>query len=583
MAAAEWSFCFEGRILVPKERNKKRAMLKEGYSPEGGREMAYRTLYRAWRPQTFDQVLGQDHVCRTLKNAISNGRLAHAYLFCGPRGTGKTSTAKILAKALNCEHGPTPQPCDECSLCVRIREGYCLDVLEMDAASNRGIDEIRSLRDQVRLTPTEARYKVYIIDEVHMLTAEAFNAFLKTLEEPPPRVVFILATTEPERIPATILSRCQRFDFHRLTAETIAQRLEEVAVAEELTLEPRTAMLLARSAEGSLRDGLGLLDQCISFCGSTIGHQDVLELLGVPAGEALTCLLGAIGQGEAGSVLTMLADLRTQGKDPRLLLKHLTFWLRNLLLIKVCREPEPLLALSKEEIAGLRDEAKHWRFDRIAAALTTLTEQENVIRLAAQPWIVLEAALVGLCLPGSSVVLDKETIAHEIPVAVSQGQVGKAVATKTVLPQQPTMEPAKMAGNTVTTGPLSAAADDTALENIRAVWGRVLEEVKTKGPALEAVWRYGQPQAVQDNVLLVVFEAEGIKNVAAQPDKTAALEEALYKVLKTELKVRPETAVAAAEVKAAATKALPPEAPGIVEARALFGADKVIVRKESEE
>jgi len=560
-----------------------------GYLPEGGREMAYRTLYRAWRPQTFAQILGQDHVCRTLQNAIANGRLAHAYLFCGPRGTGKTSTAKILAKALNCEQGLTPEPCDECSLCVRIREGYCLDVLEMDAASNRGIDEIRALRDQVRLTPTEARYKVYIIDEVHMLTAEAFNAFLKTLEEPPPRVVFILATTEPERIPATILSRCQRFDFHRLSAEMMAARLKEVAQAEELILEPRTAMLLARSAAGSMRDGLGLLDQCISFCGTTINHEDVLELLGVPAAEVLTALLGAIGRGEAGTVLTMLAELRAQGKDPRLLLKHLTFWLRNLMLLMVCREPTSLLPLSQEEITGLSQQAQCWSSGRIAVALTELTEQESLMRFAAQPWIVLEAALVGLCVPSLSE-------GERPPKDNAQDTVASKPAQTQTVESKPTVSPVATseasktavaaAGKDFAAGPSQEqkTGEPALLSEIKSGWDQILEEIKTKGPALEAVWRYGQPQALQGNVLQVAFEAEGIKNVATGPDKIAALEEALQKILKAELKVRPGT-VSDLAVSTNKTDIGPSteEPPGIVEARTLFGADKVSIREEREE
>lgn len=545
--------------------------------------MAYQTLYRAWRPQTFDQVLGQDHVCRTLQNAIASGRLAHAYLFCGPRGTGKTSTAKILAKALNCQHGPTPEPCDECSLCVRIRDGYCLDVLEMDAASNRGIDEIRSLRDQVRLTPTEARYKVYIIDEVHMLTAEAFNAFLKTLEEPPPRVVFILATTEPERLPATILSRCQRFDFHRLSAETMAQRLKDVAVAEGLTLEPRTAMLLARSAEGSMRDGLGLLDQCISFCGSAIDHAEVLDLLGVPATEVLTALLGAVGQGDAGTVLALLAQLRAQGKDPRLLQKHLTYWLRNLLLIKVCREPEPLLALSQEETEGLTAQAGVWTEPRLTAALAKLTQQEGLLRFAAQPWIVLETALAGLCLSGpawgsietAATVETKAVVGSLQPK--TRRQAPKTASKKP--PQQAVVgQPTPLQGAKV-----SETDDQQALARIKSCWSQILDELKAQGASLEAVWRYGQPAAVQGNILQVVFETEGIKKAAARSDKTAALEEALQKVLKTQLRVRPEVAVASTLPTDRDNQPVSEEPPGITEARALFGADKVVIREEREE
>jgi DNA polymerase-3 subunit gamma/tau len=380
------------------------------------------------------------------------------------------------------------------------------------------------------------------------------------------------------------LSRCQRFDFHRLTAETIAQRLQEVAAAENLTLEPRTAMLLARSAEGSLRDGLGLLDQCISFCGSVIQHQDVLELLGVPAGDVLTDLIGAIGQGEAGTVFTMLADLRAKGRDPRLLLKHLTFWLRNLLLLKVCREPELLLALSEEEITGLQQQSKLWRSDRVTAALTELTGQENTMRFAADPWIVLEATLAGLCLTGSALGMPEQTAASEI-IATNKRSPETADATKvkTVSPKKPKRKPATAKKQAVTpsASPV-AAADSLELENIKAAWPQVLQEVRAKGPALEAVWRYGEPWAIQGNTLKIAFEAEGIKNVAAQPDKLAALQDALRQVLQTEFTIRPETV----DTKTGATDTEPPlpeEPPGIAEAKALFGADKVVIREKSEE
>lgn len=534
--------------------------------------MTYRALYRAWRPQTFADVVGQEHVSRTLKNAITSGRLAHAYLFCGPRGTGKTSMAKILAKALNCEHGPTPEPCDECELCTRIREGYCLDVLEMDAASNRGIDEIRSLRDQVNLTPTEARYKVYIIDEVHMLTPEAFNAFLKTLEEPPLRVVFILATTEPERIPATILSRCQRFDFHRLAPEVIAKRLAEVAAAEGLTIELRTLALLARSAEGSMRDALGLLDQCISFSGATISHSDVLELLGAPAGETLTEILAALAGRETGRVLELLAALRAQGKDPRLILKDLVLWLRNLLFVQVCREPGPLLSLGAEEQGALREVAGRWPAAQVKEALKELTEEEAALRWAAQPWIVLETALAGLCLKG-----EEGEAVQAACLAPASSPAGRAA--------QPSPAPSSVAAGSSSTPANEAAGrgEETSpsLAAVQAAWPRVLEEVRARGPALEAVWRYGQPLGLAGGVLKVGFSAAGIKNVASQPEKVRALEEALKTVLAVNLRVETE-ALGGSEEPPARRGKRHEEPPGIREARALFGADKVVIRDEGE-
>ena len=232
--------------------------------------MEYLALYRKWRPKVFEDMIGQEHITRTLKNAVKNGRVSHAYLFCGPRGTGKTSAAKILAKALNCEKGPAPVPCNQCSLCVGINRGRVMDVLEIDAASNRGIDEIRELRDKVRYGSAQARFKVYIIDEVHMLTPEAFNALLKTLEEPPENVVFILATTEPHKLPQTILSRCQRFDFRRIPIPVLIQGLSRVASGEKSEVEEDVLHLIARNSEGGMRDALGLLEQVISYSGDSI-------------------------------------------------------------------------------------------------------------------------------------------------------------------------------------------------------------------------------------------------------------------------------------------------------------------------
>ncbi|HSF32095.1 MAG TPA: DNA polymerase III subunit gamma/tau, partial [Candidatus Tectomicrobia bacterium] len=256
--------------------------------------MSYQVTARKWRPQTFAELVGQEHVARTLQNALRQGRIAHAYLFSGTRGVGKTTTARVLAKALNCEQGPLPEPCNECALCQAITMGSSLDVLEIDGASNRGIDEIRDLREKIRYAPARSRYKVYIIDEVHMLTEHAFNALLKTLEEPPPQVVFIFATTEPQKVPITILSRCQRFDFRKVASAEIALCLEKIAEQESIRISREALHRIARRAEGSLRDAQTLFDQVVAFCGSEVREEDVGQLLGLAGEDQMLALLEAM-------------------------------------------------------------------------------------------------------------------------------------------------------------------------------------------------------------------------------------------------------------------------------------------------
>ena len=277
--------------------------------------MTYISLYRKWRPQTFSEIIGQDHITRTLQNAIQMGRIGHAYLFSGPRGTGKTTVAKLLAKALNCTNGPIPEPCDQCENCRQIREGVSLDVAEIDGASNRGIDEIRDLREKVRFVPSQGRYKVYIIDEVHMLTTEAFNALLKTLEEPPQHVIFIFATTEPHKVPATIISRCQTFEFHRIALPDLLERLEQVSQAEGLKPSAAALNLIARNAQGGLRDALSILDQCIAYAGAEIAVEDVKELLGVVDFDLLTKYTAAIQTGNLVEALIIIDEVLSLGKD----------------------------------------------------------------------------------------------------------------------------------------------------------------------------------------------------------------------------------------------------------------------------
>ena len=295
--------------------------------------MAYMALYRQWRPQNFDSLIGQQAIKTALTNALSTGRIAHAYLFTGPRGTGKTSTARILAKALNCEQGPTPTPCDHCDNCQRITAGTSMDVIEIDAASNRGIDEIKTLRDQLSFAPVNSRYKVYIIDEVHMLTTEAFNALLKSLEEPPEHVVFILATTDPHKVPATIHSRCQRFDFRRVTVEDIIEHLAMVAQASNITIDQEALRLIAIQAEGGMRDALSLLDQC-GVMSKNITTTTVREVLGIVGREALRDLAASIGRQDLSAALEKLNFLLEQGKDVRQVISELAEYLRALLLYK---------------------------------------------------------------------------------------------------------------------------------------------------------------------------------------------------------------------------------------------------------
>lgn len=363
--------------------------------------MAYVALYRRWRPQDFDALVGQQAVKTALSNALTSGRIAHAYLFSGPRGTGKTSTARILAKALNCESGPTPHPCGHCLNCERITAGTSMDVFEIDAASNRGIEEIKSLREQLAFAPVNGRYKIYIIDEVHMLTTEAFNALLKTLEEPPAHVIFILATTDPHRIPATIHSRCQRFDFRRVTVDEIAEHLALVAEKSGINADAEALRLIAIQAEGGMRDALSLLDQC-GVMSQQVTVQTVREVLGIVGREALRELVLGIGLQDVPQVLEQLNNLLQQGKDVKQILTELTEYLRALLLYQAAPSyQEAYLTDTAEELAKC---VPLFSRDRIMAAQQRLHEAIGELRWTMRPRITAELCLFDLCrMEGSTV------------------------------------------------------------------------------------------------------------------------------------------------------------------------------------
>lgn len=355
--------------------------------------MAYVALYRKWRPQNFDSVIGQPHIVRTLKNAIEKNKVAHAYLFSGPRGTGKTSTAKILARALNCHHGPTTDPCGTCDACRKITEGSSMDVLEIDAASNRGIDEIRSLRDTVGFLPVDGRYKVYIIDEVHMLTTEAFNALLKTLEEPPAHILFILATTEPHKIPATIHSRCQRYDFRRISVSDIEARLADIVERMQLSVEKEALSLIAAAAEGGMRDALSLLDQCLTVGDGTITADDTLGLLGMVGHTWTSRLAETIAQKDSKQTLLVFSELIANGKDPRQTLIELAEYMRNLLLAQIA--PDSL------DIACDRDtlirQSRMIEAEHLTRMIKRLYEGAQESKFTSDPRISAEVTLLDLC------------------------------------------------------------------------------------------------------------------------------------------------------------------------------------------
>ena len=356
--------------------------------------MAYVALYRQWRPQDFDALVGQKAVKTTLKNALASGKIAHAYLFSGPRGTGKTSMARILAKALNCEQGPTAEPCGQCSNCQRIVQGTSLDVIEIDAASNTSVDNIRDLREQVAFTPAESRYKVYIIDEVHMLSTGAFNALLKTLEEPPAHAVFILATTDPQKVPATIQSRCQRFEFRRVTVDEIAEHLAMVAAGSGIEADADALRLIAIQAEGGMRDALSLLDQC-GVMAKRVTVATVREVLGIVGREALHELTGAIGRRQLPQALATLNLLLEQGKDVKQVLTELIEYLRALVLYLAVPDYEEIyLTDTKEALAEL---APLFGRDRLLAAEERLHSAIQELRGSMRPRITAELCLLDLC------------------------------------------------------------------------------------------------------------------------------------------------------------------------------------------
>lgn len=362
--------------------------------------MAYMALYRKWRPSVFEDVKGQEHIVTTLKNQLMAQRIGHAYLFCGTRGTGKTTIAKLFAKAVNCEHPIDGSPCDKCPTCQAINHQNSMNVIEIDAASNNGVDNIREIKEQVQYSPTSGRYKVYIIDEVHMLSMGAFNALLKTLEEPPSYVIFILATTEVHKIPVTILSRCQRYDFKRITVDTISNRLMDLMKKERIEVEEKAIRYIAKAADGSMRDALSLLDQCIAFyLGKKLTYDNVLEVLGATDSTIFAKLFLAVHEKNVNQILSIIEETMMSGKELTQFVTDFLWYLRNLLLIKIKAEAEDILDMSTDTIEVLKQQAKIVETEELMRYVRIVSELSNQVKYAVQKRVVVEVAFMKLCMP----------------------------------------------------------------------------------------------------------------------------------------------------------------------------------------
>ncbi|MBN1380859.1 MAG: DNA polymerase III subunit gamma/tau [Deltaproteobacteria bacterium] len=395
--------------------------------------MEYRVLSRKWRPQTFEHVIGQDHVVKTLTNAIQQNRIAHAFIFSGPRGVGKTSIARIFAKALNCEKGPTDVPCNVCTNCLEITESISIDVHEIDGASNRGIDEIRELRESVKFSPVSSRYKIYIIDEVHMLTREAFNALLKTLEEPPPHVIFIFATTEAHKVPATILSRCQCFDFRRISLKQISDNLRKIGQSEKFEISDSGLMWIAEAADGSARDAQSILDQVISYSGVTVPDKDIQDLLGFTDRRFLYLFSEAVLKRNAADCLKAVEEAYYAGVDMKFFYQMLLNHFRNLLLLKILGDCHGLVDITQDEMSKMENQIKSCSRETLQRHLDILMAEEDNVRKSPNPRLNLEAILVKMAymepvIPIETILSRIETI--EKSLSVNQGPTEKISAMK---------------------------------------------------------------------------------------------------------------------------------------------------------
>lgn len=517
--------------------------------------------------------MGQDTIVRTLTNQLASGHIAHAYLFCGSRGTGKTSTAKIFARAINCTAPTEYGPCGECQTCINLSSENNMDIVEIDAASNNGVDEIRDLREKVKFPPAVGRYKVYIVDEVHMLSIGAFNALLKTLEEPPPHVVFILATTEPHKLPATILSRCQRFDFKRIPQKVLVARMKTICDKMNVTIEEESLHTIARWAEGGMRDALSLLDQCMSFCGDKITNDDVLNILGTADQDFLFQIVDYILAGDLQGLLYSIGRLSDEGKDFNAFLRDLLHHMRNLLIVKSCSNPESLLDAAESTLQRLQNQAKEAGEGRLIRTIELLSPLESEMRYSTQPRVLFELAAVKLSRPeqeaslealldrveslekrlnNGSVAISDVLVQYESP-AIKHEDKKPEYTNETVKParqgdsgmieveRRPKKQPSKSRAETTDeTAAAAAPVGSQSTLNPAAAWSKVVERVAMERPSIRASLIDVKARMGKNNVVKLIFPPDAGFNVLLieQEDNRVFIEDMIKEVTGQQVRLR---------------------------------------------
>lgn len=513
-----------------------------------------KALYREWRPSRWDQVIGQDHIIHTLKNAVRSGRVAHAYLFAGPRGTGKTTTARLLAKAVNCLHEDLAErPCDTCDACQQVNQSRFLDLIEIDAASNTSVDDVRALREKMNFSPTSARYKVYIIDEVHMLSTAAFNALLKTLEEPPPHAIFVLATTEIHKIPATVLSRCQRYEFRRIPVPEMVQYLQEKCSSEKIAVEPDALTLIARQATGSMRDAISLLDQ-LSSTGEEVSLSYAQNVLGTATSQAVVDLLDAVIQRKPAEGLNIIQRTLDAGSDPRQFARQVVDYCRNLMLIKMGKKDQ--LESSAEVRKQMGQQAESLPMDHLLEVIRLFNEAATDVRLGWQPGLQLELALAESIQGHTVDTAAVKPAAHPSPAektaapserqvpspssrhAVPKPESAASPAAPAASPKPETQPAAKPAAEKGQPAPAAPSADGSiGLKEVLANWKQVKETVRKQRPVTEGLLNSCQPLTMKGNTLVLAFTNEAIKDRMEKPENLGLAQSALNHVLGKEVRI----------------------------------------------